>query len=36
LTVEKEGYLPQTMNSISTEKDINIGEIGLRRRLSAF
>ncbi|MBN2074544.1 MAG: carboxypeptidase regulatory-like domain-containing protein [Dehalococcoidales bacterium] len=36
LTVEKEGYLPETINSISTEKDINLGDIGLRRKLSAF
>lgn len=36
LTVEKEGYLPETINSINTEKDINIGDIGLRRKLSAY
>jgi tetrathionate reductase subunit B len=36
LTVEKEGYLPETIDSISTEKDINIGDIGLRRKLSAY
>lgn len=36
LTVEKEGYLPETINSICNEKDINLGDIGLRRKLSDY
>jgi len=32
LTLEKEGYLPQEMKDISTEKDINVGDIKLYKR----
>jgi Fe-S-cluster-containing dehydrogenase component len=32
LNVEKEGYSPKKIKSISTEKDINMGDIALHRR----
>ena len=31
LTIEKPGYLPQKMDAISNEKDINVGDIALYR-----
>ena len=31
LSIEKEGYLPQKMDAVSTEKDINVGDIALYR-----
>ena len=33
LIVEKEGYYPKEINSISTMKDVNLGEIKLYKRL---
>ena len=33
LTIKKKGYYPQEIKSISTEKDVNLGEIGLNRKM---
>jgi hypothetical protein len=33
LSIEKAGYLPQQMANISTEKDINVGEIALYQKV---
>jgi len=32
LTIEKEGYYPREIKSISTEKDVNLGDIKLYTR----
>jgi len=32
LTIEKEGYYPKEIKSISTEKDVNLGDIRLYER----
>ena len=32
LEIEKTGYLPQKMETISTEKDINVGDIALTKK----
>ena len=33
LIIEKEGYFPKEIESISTEKDVNLGEIKLYKRM---
>ena len=33
LAIKKEGYLPQEMKDISTEKDINVGDIKLYKKV---
>ncbi len=33
LAIEKAGYLPQKMEAISTEKDINVGDIALYKKV---
>jgi len=35
LAVEKDGYLPQKIESISTEKDVNVGDIKLYQKVKA-
>ena len=35
LVIEKDGYLPQTVESISTEKDVNVGDIKLYKKVKA-
>ena len=33
LAIEKEGYLPQKMEAVSTQKDINVGDIALYKKV---
>ena len=33
MTVEKTGYLPREVNDISTEKDINVGDLELYKKV---